>query len=315
MDTRQALEIAGEHLKTLKGSPIDVLTVRQLHSVDAAINLAKVVSKLSPILGNMLEFTTVEFLNQHHAFKGRDGTWRRQDPGFPDAILDGPIEPQPGFEIKAWFPLATEITGRFKDSQNHFVQDQTDVLMIAWLPSELLWGVPQVIDLCIVSGRSVAEARDTHYHQPPSYLVLEPQDTGNRTRNLQQTNTNGFKFQGNRTQLADAQEMVRGWGPSGTAYKTSPDYQLKLRELQAAFTYRGDTNFAKMDRIEHQGIEDFKVRVLNTVHCGLQIGEWAKMLIHANREMKKREEDGVSGSGPKEAALRLAFQTHLGLTE
>ena len=41
-------------------------------------------------------------------------------PGFPDTIFIGPnVTPSPGFEIKAWFPLATEITARFKDSQKN----------------------------------------------------------------------------------------------------------------------------------------------------------------------------------------------------
>jgi hypothetical protein len=313
MNTREALRIAGEHLQTLRGRDIDVLTVKPLDTVDAAVNLAKVVSKLSPILGNMLEFTTVEFLNEHPAFRGREGSWRRQDPGFPDAILDGTINPQPGFEIKAWFPLATEITARFKDSQRHFLNDETDVVMLAWLPSHLLWGVPRVIDLCIVSGRSVAAARDSHYHRPPDYIVLEPEDTTDRTRNLQQTNTNGYKFQDTGSVLLAAERMVRTWGEGGRSYDPSPEYQAKLRELQAAYKYRLDTNFAKMDRIEHAGIESFKTRVLRTRHCGLQISQWAKLIVDANREMKKREEEGRSVAGPMERALRQALQQHLGL--
>jgi len=41
------------------------------------------------------------------------------------------------------------------------------------------------------SGKSVAEARDKHY-QSTGLLVIEPEDTRQRTRNLQQTNTNGI---------------------------------------------------------------------------------------------------------------------------
>ena len=45
------------------------------------------------------------------------GEWIRQDPGFPDALFKSSIiQPNPGIEIKAWFPFATEITARFKDS-------------------------------------------------------------------------------------------------------------------------------------------------------------------------------------------------------
>ena len=64
----------------------------------------------------------MEFLNDQPEYQEL-GEWQRQDPGFPDMIFVGPtVTPSPGFEIKAWFPLATEITARFKDSQNHFVK-------------------------------------------------------------------------------------------------------------------------------------------------------------------------------------------------
>src|SRR5690606_30983001 len=123
-----------------------------------------------------------------------------------------------GFEIKAWFPLATEITARFKDSQNHFTQDQTYVAMLAWLPEFLIFGKPKIIDIVVVSGGSVAKARDDHYHNPPDYLVIEPEDTASRTSNLQQTNTNGFKFQGTPAQFAEAQKLVHSWGMGGGDY-------------------------------------------------------------------------------------------------
>ena len=117
--------------------------------------------------------TPVEFLNDQPEFTGL-GVWKRQDPGFPDTIFEGPITPTAGFEIKAWFPLATEITARFKDSQNHFTQEQTNICMLAWLQDQLIYGKPYIIDVCVVSGGSVAKARDDHYHNPPDYLVLEP---------------------------------------------------------------------------------------------------------------------------------------------
>ena len=137
------------------------------------MNLAKVISKLSPLLGNMIEFNTVEVLNAVEDFH-QFGKWVRQDPDFPDTVLLGTISPTPGFEIKAWFPMATEITARFKDSQNHFINDNTYVAMLAWLPERVIFGKPKIIGVCIASGKSVSEARDTHYHDPPDYLVSNP---------------------------------------------------------------------------------------------------------------------------------------------
>ena len=57
-------------------------------------------------------------------------------------------------------------------------------------------------------AQGVAQARDKHYHKPPGYLVIEPEDTSLRTINLQQTNTSGYKFQGTVKQLVEAKKYV-----------------------------------------------------------------------------------------------------------
>lgn len=287
MNTQEILSSASVHLQNLVGHVFDVLTISEPSTATAAINLAKVVSKLSPFLGNLIEFNTVEFLNAKPEYRPF-GEWVRQDPGFPDTVFVGPVTPTPGFEIKAWFPLATEITARFKDSQDHFTQDQTYVCLLAWLPDQLIFGKPRIIDVCIISGRSVAEARDKHYHNPPDYLVMEPEDTTARTRNLQQTNTNGHKFQGTSEQFAHARKTVDDWGLQGRSYQTTHEYQARLRQLLAGFPYRLDTNFAKMDRIVHSDIENFKRRVLNQELHGLNIKEWSRLLNRGSDDGKRR---------------------------
>jgi hypothetical protein len=130
----------------------------------------------------------------------------------------------------------------------------------------------------VVSGKSVAEARDRHYHQPPNYLVFEPEDTSERTANLQQTNTNGYKLQQDKCDFSKAKEVVDSWGPDAKTYDPSPEYQRQLRSLYADFVYRLDTNYAKIDRIEHPDIEAFKTRVLSTKIHGKTIKEWASIL-------------------------------------
>lgn len=283
-DTREVLASASLHLQGLAGHVFDVLTISKPISLDAAVNLSKVVSKLSPLLGNLIEFNTVEFLNDQPEYQEL-GEWKRQDPGFPDTIFVSPtINPTPGFEIKAWFPLATEITARFKDSQGHFKHDQTNVCMLAWLPDQLIFGKPKIIDVCIVSGLSVAKARDNHYHNPPDYLVLEPEDTTARTRNLQQTNTNGYKWQGTSSQFKKAQRLVESWGANRRKYQPTRDYQMLVRQLIERFPYRLDTNFAKMDRIVHGGIEDFKQRVVGTTFHGQTIAQWSRLLFQGSDE-------------------------------
>lgn len=277
MNTKEVIKLASLHLEKLPGNIFDLLSVSKPISIDAAINLTKIISKLSPLVGNLIEFNIVEFLNDYDALKNF-GVWRRQDPGFPDTIFEGKVSPTPGFEVKAWFPLATEITARFKDSQNHFLADQTYVALLAWLPEHVIYGKPKIIDILITSGASVAAARDAHYHNPPNYVVLEPENTSARTQNLQQTNTNGYKFQNEKGSIKKAIAFVEAWGANGAIYNTSPMYQEQLRTLLRNFDYRLDTNFAKMDRIRHEGIEEFKTRVHDTIYNGMTIGEWNRLL-------------------------------------
>lgn len=282
LTTKQAIDVATEHLKDLSGHVFDLLTVSKPVNSDAAVNLSKVVSKLSPLLGNLIEFNTVEFLNDKEDFRDL-GKWKRQDPGFPDAVFDG-ITPTPGFEIKAWFPLATEITARFKDSQKHFLDDNTYVCMLAWLPEHIIYGKPYILDVVVVSGASVAKARDEHYHKPPHYLVLEPENTSDRTRNLQQTNTNGYKLQKvSAEDLAKAQKLIDSWGENGCVYSPDADYQAKLRTLMGLLPYRLDTNYAKMDRIVHAELEAFKARVMNTQVHGMTVREWERLFRASNK--------------------------------
>ncbi len=291
LTTQEIIKLGSEHLNDLEDHIFDVLTVEKPVSIEAAKNLAKIISKLSPLLGNLIEFNIVEFLNDQEEYKGI-GEWQRQDPGFPDTIFTG-VSPTPGFEVKAWFPLATEITARFKDSQNHFQHDQTYVCMLSWVPEMLIYGKPKIIDVAIFSGASVAKARDDYYHNPPDYIVLEPRDTTARTRNLQQTNTNGFKWQAG--DFEAAKKIVESWGENGKVYKPTPEYQKKLRQLIATQTYRGDTNYAKMDRIDHAGIEAFKKRVLDKKMHGLSIKDWASLIAtktdQGQKALEKELED------------------------
>lgn len=303
MDTKGVIDLATERLNEMPGHIFDILTVEKPKTTDFALNLSKIVSKLSPLVGNLIEFNTVDFLNKDEEFEGL-GEWKRQDPGFPDTIFESTIKPTPGFEVKAWFPLATEITGRFKDSQDHFLQDQTYVTLIAWLPENIIYGKPKVIDILIVSGMSVAKARDAHYHNPPDYLVREPQDTTERTANLQQTNTNGYKIQlpknaARKQEILDrAEEIVSAWGDGGKDYLTTAEYQRKLEELQGQFTYRLDTNFAKMGRIVHDEINAFEKKVYNTEFKGMKIGEWNKLFNKGD-----------------EGAIKAALKEHVGIED
>lgn len=318
MDAKRVVQIAGAHLASLSGHSFEVLMLAKPVSPDAALNLANIISKLSPLLGNLIEFNVVEFLNDKEEFRGF-GHWKRQDPDFPDAVFEGKLRPIPGMEIKAWFPLATEITARFRESQNHFTDGRTtaDVCMLAWLPEHLIYGRPYVLDVVVVDGLSVAKARDDHYHNPPDYLVLEPEDTKERTRNLQQTNTNGYKFQGTAAQFGKALKIVESWGVGGKKYKPTRDYQQRIRGLTSKFKYRLDTNYAKMDRVAHPGIEEFKTRVCDTNVNGMTVAVWTKLFasIKRRRTSKRQSKGQLARTAAKlaenEALVKAALAEHL----
>jgi hypothetical protein len=280
---KKVLAEASAFMTSFRNKPVEVLTVDKPPDLDYAIHLAKVISKLSPMLGNTIEYRLCAELNKKGGWPA-GGHWMRQDPGFPDTIFAGPVDPTPGIEIKTWYPMATEITARFKDSISHFEDDQTNVAMVAWIPEGVIYGRPMLIDVWVDSAKSVAIARDLHYHRPPDYLVFEPEDTSARTRNLQQTNTNGYKFQGTTAQLQEALKVVATWGDEAKKYSFLPEYQGKLKTLIGQFPYRLDTNFAKMDRIGHKTLEAFKIKVEGTKIKGYTIKEWKKILKFAADE-------------------------------
>ena len=287
MNTKHIIQTASKHLEELPGLSFDIFDIARPSSIEEAVNLArlyKIVSKVSPLVGNLIEHHAIEHLNSFNDYKIY-GKWVRQDPGFPDIILDGVITPTPGFEIKTWYPFSTEITGRFKDSQSHFTHDQTYVILLAWLPEHVIYGKPLLLDVLITSGKSIAKARDNHYHNPADYLVLEPEDTSNRTKNLQQTNTSGHKFQHGAQKLIEAQRIVDSWGVGGRQYKPTKSYQNRLRTLMANYQYRLDTNYAKIDRIVHSDIEDFKTAVMGKSFYGMDIKDWLAVLSQKDEKV------------------------------
>jgi hypothetical protein len=85
IDCRDILRIAKEELTAMSGNTISVLDIMRPTNIEYAKKLAKVVSKLSPLIGNMIEFATVDLLNVRN-WEGF-GRWIRQDPGFPEALF------------------------------------------------------------------------------------------------------------------------------------------------------------------------------------------------------------------------------------
>ncbi len=253
---RQILATGGAALARFKGRVIEVFDVVKPADLIHALHLAKNGSKLSPLFANTCELDLTLELNAEAAWP--QGKWVRQDPTFPEVIFDSEeITPTPGIEIKVWFPLTTEITGRFKESVSRFAQDQTNIAVLAWLPEHILYGKPVILD------------------------------TSARTRNLRQTNTTGYKFQDTPELLVRAKEVMEQLGIEAE-FAFTAEYQRKLKELRSKFTYRSDSNFSKIDRIGHEGLEAFKTRVLNTTLAGRTINEWRTVFRSAARSDNAR---------------------------
>lgn len=272
---------ADEVLLGLAGEAVDTLTVKSLSADDAPF-LGQIVSKLSPMIGNLLEQRIIQILDQSADVSGHGMHWRRQDPGFPDAILVDSVgeSTNAGYEVKAWYALSTELTGRFRESQNLLRPRNVRLVIVAWCMSHLVYGVPQILDVLTVPGIEVAVSRDNHYHKPPDYLIVEPGDTTARTRNLQQTNVNGYKLQ-DQGRLPEAQQIVQRH-PGRVGDPPSAEAQSLVQELIAAFPYRLDTNFAKIDRVDNSNIEDFKARVLARTIRNRSLVTWTRILKDLN---------------------------------
>lgn len=274
------MERAEGLLLSLVGSTVPAVTINSLEAKDAPF-LGRINSKLSPIIGNLLERQISELLTQD-ADEGMH--WIRQDPEFPDALLlDGTgASTNSGYEVKAWYVMSTELTGRFRESVNLLAGRNVRVAIIAWHLSHIVYGTPQVVGVLTVDALSVAARRDAHYHRPPDYLCVEPQDTTARTRNLQQTNVSGFKWQGTDADAKrEAEELVRGHAAAQELSHT-PGGQALTNELLARYQYRLDTNFAKVDRVNHPVIETFKAQMLSTEFRGRALARWIRLLRDLN---------------------------------
>ena len=280
---------ADEILHSLAGETVDTLSVNSLSADDAPF-LGQIVSKLSPMIGNLLERRIIQILDQKAEVSGHGMHWRRQDPGFPDAVLVGSDESNTnaGYEVKAWYALSTELTGRFRESQNLLRSRNIRLVLIAWCMSHLVYGVPQILDVLTVPGIEVAASRDAHYHNPPDYLIVEPGDTTARTRNLQQTNVSGYKLQ-DQSRLMEARQIVERH-PGRLVQPPSPQAQSLVQELMASFPYRLDTNFAKIDRVDNPDIERFKRQILNMAIRGRSMAAWTRVLRDLNGDRSEQAE-------------------------
>ncbi len=155
--------------------------------------------------------------------------------------------------------------------------------VFAWVPEHIIYGKPCIIGVWVDDIMNVAISRDNHYSNPPNYIVREPEDTSNRTRNLQMSNCNGLIIQETGEKLEEAIEFSDAIGIRKQGYNLDEIFQSKLKESQQRYKYRLDTNFAKIDRIEHKSLHNFKVKIGKQKLHDRQISEWTKVFRKGSR--------------------------------
>ena len=74
-DIRSEVENNGDQAKAIIGN-----------SLEYAIFMSHIESKISSIVGNMIEYAMANHLNLTSSFRDL-GVWKRQDPDFPDNIF------------------------------------------------------------------------------------------------------------------------------------------------------------------------------------------------------------------------------------
>lgn len=288
-----------ELLSDLQGKKLEAVCLGPPKSIDHAAMLGRIIGKLSPLVSDLLEYEFAAHLNA--ASVCPPGTrWVKQDPGFPDLALDTGEARRAGIEIKTWFPLGTEVTGRFRESQTSLAASETLLMVVAWVPEFLLHGRPLTLRIWVDEAINVARVRDSKYHRPPQYIVIEPESASQRENTHHQSHAAGYFFRGSQAELADAKAEIESWGSSLDF--SSAAYQANLWELTRKHPYVLDTNFAKFDRIEHKPLQDFKAEVLAMPLHGRTIGEWRdgiwaeaedvlEEITHLNRHARVVETD------------------------
>lgn len=275
----KVIEKSRETTKALIGTKLDAITIKSVDPAEAPL-LGANVSKLSPMTSTLLEHRVV--LDLAKATDGGRFQIERQDPGFPDAgvFLDG-LPTGHGLELKAHNVLSTEITGRFRASQLALEGKLIYVVIIAWVMDKIIHGQPLILDIEFVDALDVARYRDEHYNNPPQYLVSPPDDNEGRIASMLLRNVEGYVLQPSNTEsdLAKVKLIQDALLAQADVTKPHHEHTAELtRHLRANLNYRLDTNFAKIDRIDHPQIEDFKKRNLDREYLGHSFREWRKVL-------------------------------------
>lgn len=278
-------------LTNLHHRALDVVTIDSPSAEDAPF-LGRNISKLSPFVSNLIERQVVQELAEE-LDPGGGFHWVRQDPGWPDAGLFRVGELVGGFEVKAWYVLATEMTGRFHAAQSAIEGLHARVIVVPWVMSQIVYGSPVLLGHIAVDAMELAQQRDAWYHRPPDRIVVEPPDQANRAANLRQTNVIGQKMQRvSDEQMATARMFVERFGVAPVPH--ADDTRALNEYLVSNYPYREESNFGKLGRTFFEPLREFEVATLATDYFGRSLAAWRIVLaqlddpVDANRTAAER---------------------------
>jgi len=242
-------------------------------------------AKFSSVLSNLLEVHVVDQLNEYNRINNvwPGYRWISQDPYFPDCILV-PLEGHDpstdthgvmGIEVKIWYPMATELTGRLNESQATVGLGNSVLLIGAWIPNFIIWGQIETLAVGIFDILDVIRTRDNRWFYPPAALITEPRDTSERTSNLQQTNVSFWEIQSGRELASNIVEL---WPTM--EYSTEEEMQDRIHDLlnHPNIDYRPENqNRNKIQRIGHSGIREWQLEISQIEICARQLREWFRL--------------------------------------
>ena len=290
---------ANVQLASLAGTHIDSININSGDPREAPY-LSMLLPRLSPYIGNLLERRMAEILNREvrHGFH-----WVHQEHEIPETCLMSPgnISTGCGFEVKAWHALSSKITSRFRVSSQQLKGRNIRLLIISWMMSKVLYGVPTILDVLSVDAYSVARLRDTNYHNPPETLVVEPEEVQDDSDNLVRSQVNGYRILEREEQVLEAAAEFASSHPHHRAPPDSDRAQAFNKALLERYEYKLDGKFAKIDWAKHPEIEAFKSNVSRMQPYGTPLKDWPQLL---------RELQSNGSPEAKAASLRIVEELY-----
>ena len=279
----------------LDGETIDVLTVNRCKE-ESVIPFLKNMSKLSSLISVEIESMALNRVSNYYGNElPQNVEWmlneRVAGEKYPDlALTDLTFDPPsnwvwPGVEIKAWCPFATEITGRMKKGQSIMEQYPDKLLLVAWVPENLLYGKPKVVGTWLGDGSDMAESRDDYWFNAPKSIILEPDFSPERDPSEQHTNVDRFLWDDDNSKLDEARELARELGISNSNYSYDEEFQRRVRRLYSEYNYNHGTNFRKLARLHYDPLDNFPDNLRESTYIeGKSLQEWDRHLSNENPE-------------------------------